>query len=233
MGSVKQIKGKGRLLVLKRTENRACYAGEGDPIYESDTLYTLADCRCRLEFTDQNVIVMAARSHLDIDEVYASLFQGVKRSRFKMNQGKAIFYALRLFRYRSMQFELKTPTASIGVRGTKFGTEIEEGVPGSSQNVLTRVYVLEGEIDVTSLIDGRIQRLQENEILEADRRGLGSVVLDLEKTRSFQGDVLSGIAETPDPEPRILRDEFRREELDRMNRMDDIRQRQMETPIHE
>ena len=254
VGSIKAIKGKGRLVVLRRTDQSAYYANEGDPVYENDALYTLTDCRSRILFKDKNVVVMAPDSHLDIDEVYDSLFEGKKRSRFGMMKGKALFYALRLFRYKEMSLDLKTPTASIGVRGTKFGSEIERvnrekseaSEPKGSdrrsssdtagrpaQNIITRAYVFEGEIEVTSLIDDRMKRLRENEILEADRRGLGEIVLDPGRTKTFLGDVLSGIEATPAPESRSLREGFRRESLDRLDKMDDIRQRQFEPPVQE
>lgn len=254
VGSIKTIKGKGRFVVLRRTDQRAYYAKEGDPVYENDALYTLTDCRSRILFKDNNVVFMAPDSHLDIDEVYDSIIEGKKRSRFGMMKGKVLFYALRLLRYKEMSLDLKTPTASIGVRGTKFGSVIERvnevkseaSEPTGSdrrsssdtagrpaQNIITRVYVFEGEIEVTSLIDGRMKRLRENEILEADRRGLGEIVLDPGRTKTFQGDVLSGIEATPAPESRIMREGFRRESLDRLDKMDDVRQRQLEPPIQE
>ena len=48
VGTIKTIKGKGRLVVLRRGEQTAYYAGAGDPVYEKDALYTLTDCRCRI-----------------------------------------------------------------------------------------------------------------------------------------------------------------------------------------
>ncbi|MBW1803726.1 MAG: FecR domain-containing protein [Deltaproteobacteria bacterium] len=50
--------------------------------------------------------------------------EGKKRSFFSMVKGKAMFYAMRLFRYKETRFRLKTPTAVVGVRGTQFGAHV-------------------------------------------------------------------------------------------------------------
>ena len=41
-----------------------------------------------------------------------------------MLRGKVMFYAVRLFKYRTASMSVKTPTAVVGVRGTKFGVEV-------------------------------------------------------------------------------------------------------------
>ncbi|MFH1349529.1 MAG: FecR family protein [Pseudomonadota bacterium] len=257
VGSIIEIKGKGKLVSVHRANQNAFYGKEGDPIHENDALYTLDDCRVRIEFKDKNTVIMAPDTHLDVDKVYESIFKGKKSALFRMTRGKAIFYALRLFRYPEMSFELKTPTATVGVRGTKFGTEIESTKEGRSQvlnrmfagrslrsaqmdagkqNTITRVYGIEGEVHVTSLIDGRVQRLQENEILEADLKGLGTVKVDTERVMTFIQDVISGMVSPPPRiEPKVLERDFRREDLDRMEKMDDIKLREREHPpiIHD
>ena len=260
VGTIDTISGKGKLIVVHRADKKAYYASEKNPLYENDALYTLSDCRCRLAFKDQNVVIMAPDTHLDIDEVYASMIKSEKRSLFGMMKGKAIFYALRLFRYKKMKLELKTPAATIGVRGTKFGTEIEmtdnfqsnilnrmvasrnpeiAQVETGKQNIITRVYVFEGEVDVTSLIDGRMQHLRENEILEADKRGLGEVKFDPAKTKSFLEDVTTGMEPAAKSDPQILDKGFNATEmemLDKTEKIIDIQQKAIEhtiEPMHE
>lgn len=245
VGTIREITGKGKLVVVRRAKKDAYYAKKGDPVYENDALYTMRDCRTRLEFKDKNTIIMAPDSHLDIEEVYESLLKGKKKALFGMKKGKAIFYAIRLFRYPEMIFQLKTSTATIGIRGTKFGAEIEKTqkrrshimdrmlasrslllaqASAEQQNIITRVYGIEGEVYVASLIDGRVQRIRENEILEADLKGLGVVKFDPERTKAFIEEVVSGMVSMPRLEPRMLDKDFRREELDRMEQMEDIKQ---------
>ncbi|MBW1799616.1 MAG: FecR domain-containing protein, partial [Deltaproteobacteria bacterium] len=225
VGVVETLGGRGKLIVLRRAAQAAYYAKEGDSLHEKDTLFTAADCRCRLRFKDKNLVIMAPQTTLDIEHVYASLFKGEKKSVFKMVRGRAIFYAIRLFRYKTMRLDLVTPTASIGVRGTKFGAEIEQRTEGQShfpknmlasrsivisqagagmENLLTRAYVFEGEVTVTALVDGNTQILRLNEILEIDRRGLGDVVLDPGRTKSFIEQVISGLVSEPEPGKRMF-----------------------------
>jgi hypothetical protein len=254
VGVIRRVTGTGKVVVLRRAKASAYYGKEGDPLFENDALYTLADCRCRLEFKDKNVVTMAPLSHLDIDEISASIQKGEKKSVFGMMKGKAIFYAIRLFSYRDMSLQLRTPTATIGVRGTKFGSEVAragearsrvldrmvasrgpvlvEADPGK-ENIMTRAYVFEGEVEVTSLVDGRAQRLHENEILKADLRGLGDVVYDPLKTRAFMQDVMGDTESAPQPAApsKAGGEEYYQEQIDRTDKMEDVRQRQI-TPPH-
>ena len=199
VGLIRLIKGSGKLIVVHRPKQDAYYAQEGNPVYENDSLYTL-DCRCRIEFEDKNVIFMAPETHLDIDEVSASFFAAKKKSLFGMTKGKAVIYALRLFGYRDVELTLKTPHAMIGVRGTKFGAEIDKiKLEKPSDDLLTRAYVFEGEVDVTSLIDSRTQLLRKDEILEADQRGLGTVKFDPVRTKAFLESIVSGMEHEKSP----------------------------------
>jgi len=199
VGLIRLIKGSGKLIVVHRPKQDAYYAREGNPVYENDSLHTL-DCRCRIEFENNNVIFMAPETHLDIDEVSAGFFAGKKKSLFGMTKGKAVIYALRLFGYRDVKLALKTPHAMIGVRGTKFGAEIDKiNMENSIDDLLTRAYVFEGEVDMTSLVDGKIQPLRENEILEADQRGLGKVIFDAAKTKAFLESIISDMEPEKSP----------------------------------
>jgi hypothetical protein len=199
VGLVRLIKGSGKLIVVHRPEQDAYYAQEGNPVYEYDSLYSL-DCRCRIELEDRNVIFMAPETHIDIEEVSASFFAGKKKSLFGINKGKAVIYALRLFGYRDIELRLKTPHAMIGVRGTKFGAEIDKiKTENSTDDLLTRAYVFEGEVDMTSLIDRRTQALRENEILEADYRGLGKIIFDPSRTKAFLESIISGMVPEKSP----------------------------------
>ena len=252
VGKISEITGKGKLIVIHRAEQEAYYAHEGDMIYENDALYTRHDCRCRLAFKDKNIIIMATDTHLAIDEVRNSIIKGEKKSIFDITKGKAIFYALRLFRYPKMKMQLKTPTATIGVRGTKFGAEVKaigEGRAGildqmivsrspafvriasSKPNIATDVYVFEGKVGVTSLIDGSQKSLHENEILRADQRGLSEISFDPAKIKSFIESVMGDTVSISEMEQRSLDDIHHREDVERREKMDEVRQMQIEPHV--
>ena len=100
----------------------------------------------------------------------------------------------------------------------------------AGENIVTRVYVFEGEVDVTSLIDGTTQSLRVNEILEADMRGLGAITIDPERTRAFLQSVTTGLESSPEPDRRMLDRDRQRMEIERRERIDDATQKEMIRP---
>lgn len=224
VGKIERAVGEGRVVILRRAEGKAFFAVPGDPVHENDAVYTLGTIRCRIVFEDRNLVTLAPRSDLIVDEVTLDGLAGQKRSRFEVTMGRAVFYAIPLFRYRDVRLNVKTPTATVGVRGTKFGTEIEKapfhgGIPAANrfaskepvlqaaslpEDILTRIYVAMGRVNVTSEADGTSRDLGENEILEADALGLGPTRFDPDLVRSFmdvvEGPIVSG-EEPTDPSP--------------------------------
>ena len=112
------------MVVIHRAAKGAYFGREGDTIYEDDSLNTLADSRCRVKFFDEDVVTMAAETEFSVDSFEDQRKAGKKRSLFSMVKGKAMFYAMRLFRYKETRYRLKTPTVTVGVRGTKFGAHV-------------------------------------------------------------------------------------------------------------
>ncbi len=130
VGIISVLKGDGKLIVVREPSNKGFYADENDSVYEHDRLYTLSDCKCRITFFDNDEIVMAANSHLEIKEMQSKLFRGVKRTIFGMSKGKAVFYIKKIFHFRNAKVQLDTPNAVIGVRGTTFGVEVKKTKKG-------------------------------------------------------------------------------------------------------
>ena len=114
----------GHVVVVHRATNEAYFGRTGDTIYENDAIYTLDDSRCRIYFFDDDLVSMAANTQFALDQYEDKREEKRKLSFFSMLKGKAMFYALRLFRYKQMAFRVKTPTAVVGVRGTKFGVHV-------------------------------------------------------------------------------------------------------------
>jgi hypothetical protein len=231
VGEVVSIEGWAGLVILHKKQGAAYWGREKDPVFQEDAVYSLKDSRARLEFRDKSVTMLSPESRLDISEVVLSLLEGEKRASFELLKGKAIFYALPLFGYRETKLQVKTPTAMIGVRGTKFGVEV--GARQGRQDVVTRVYVFDGAVDVTGLADGRKQTLRQNETVEADGRGLGEVRLDPEKTRSFLEEVAGGTGSVTRPgrTRQILEQRYQKDEMDRFDQLQDIKQREITPPV--
>jgi len=114
----------GQVVVVHRAGRQAYFGKPGDKIYENDELNTLADSRCRIRFYTDDVVNMAPNTRFAVEAFEDQRGKGEKRSVFSMLKGKAMFYALRLFRYKETRFKVETPTAVVGVRGTKFGIHV-------------------------------------------------------------------------------------------------------------
>ncbi|MBN1103004.1 MAG: FecR domain-containing protein [Deltaproteobacteria bacterium] len=115
---------EGHVVVVHKGTGEAYFGREGDPLHEKDTLTTLQDSRCRIKFTNEDVVTMAPETRFGVETHDYRKAEGRTRSVFSLLKGKAMFYALRLFRYRENRVTLNTPTAVVGVRGTKFGAEV-------------------------------------------------------------------------------------------------------------
>ena len=126
----KVIKTKGNLIVLHKETGQAYFAAKGDSLYGNDTFYTLKGSRCRLGFVTGDIISMAGDTTISADEIVNDRDGKKKKSVFSMAKGKAMFYVMRLLGYRNVDTSVKTRTAVMGVRGTKFGVEV---VPGSQK----------------------------------------------------------------------------------------------------
>lgn len=116
----------GHVVLLHEDSGEAFFAAAGDAVFKHDTIFTLADSRCRVKFTTEDVITMGENAKLGLDEYIDNRPRKKKKSIFSMLRGKAMFYAVRLFKYRTTSTTVNTPTAVVGVRGTKFALEVRK-----------------------------------------------------------------------------------------------------------
>ena len=136
-----------------------------------------------------------------------------------MLRGKAMFYVFRLFKYGKIDSSVNTPTAIIGVRGTKFGTEVRPSgesraqtqpgyltdasatdhlvqLPKESRETETIVHCFEGILDVFSTADRVTQLVMKGQSLEVTSLGAGDIqITPPEVAQQFALDT-----EVPEPE---------------------------------
>jgi ferric-dicitrate binding protein FerR (iron transport regulator) len=132
-----------------------------DPVYVRDMLETVADGALHVQLADQSVLRLGSATQIVVDEfVYkdssesleflASISKGVCR----FVTGKA----------KSKNFRVQTPTASIVARGTIFSVWVD----ASGETI---VWVQEGEVEVTSAVDGAAATVGATEIVKAPAAG--------------------------------------------------------------
>lgn len=201
---------QGVLVVVHPSDRGAFVASEGDPVHENDELFTLDDSRCRIRFQTEDVVNMAPETRFSVERFVDDPELGEKTSIFGLLRGKAMFYALRLFQYRETRFRVKTPTATVGVRGTQFGMHVflldeeragSEGIQVADRRVSFSSYLAQagedaatgtivacgdGQLDITDPATGqRMARLNPNEDFNTRTR---------QKTFDPQNRTLNGIA---------------------------------------
>lgn len=188
----------GHVVVFHGDNNTAYIAAGGDPLFKRDTIFTLADSRCRIKFTTEDLITMGDNSRVGIEAFVDNTELGEKSSIVSMLRGKAMFYVFRLLRYKDITSSVNTPTAVIGVRGTKFGTEVRlsEGLRAdreplyladasgnnylaqqqtSSPEIETIVHCFEGTLEVFSPADGITQLVDTGQSLGVTSLGAGDL----------------------------------------------------------
>ena len=167
----------GHVAVLNGDTGEAYFAAPGDAVFRQDALFTLEESRCRIKFTTADVITMGEDTRIDIDEFVDDRELQKKASTFSMLKGKAMFYVIPLFRYKEVSFTVKTQTAVMGVRGTKFGVEIAfpDLAQLNSGDADIMVYGFEGAVEVYSHIDGATQMVSAGKNLQVSYLGTGNV----------------------------------------------------------
>ncbi len=115
---------RGHVVVVHSDRRGAYFAMAGDRVYVSDKIYTLKNSRCRVRFKNEDIVSMGTEGLFRVDDIKVVPQKKEKRSFFSLLKGKAMFYAMRLFRFRHTDYKVKTPTAVLGVRGTKFGVHV-------------------------------------------------------------------------------------------------------------
>jgi hypothetical protein len=125
----------GHVVVVHEETGQAYFAVKGDAIFQQDSFITLENARCRIKFTTQDVVTMGANTRITVNELVDDRKSKKKKSLLSMLRGKAMFYVVRLFKYKRTEAAVKTPTAVCGVRGTQFGIEIQNADGGRAQAV--------------------------------------------------------------------------------------------------
>jgi hypothetical protein len=173
----------GHAVVVLGDMRQAYFAAPQDKLYEKDNLFTLKQSRVRFRMYNEDVVTLGELTRLSITAFTDDPATQEKRSSFGMAKGKAMFYTLRLFKHKGASMDVTTPTAVAGVRGTKFGVQVDE------TDGTTYAYAYEGSIYVTSTVTGETTTLQEGQGIKADAVGLGvPFATPPDVSRQFQRD---------------------------------------------
>lgn len=131
---------KGEVTVVR--ENKLIPAKAGESILIGDVIKTGEDGRAKLMFKDNTVITIGKSSVFKNENYVYDEKNGQYDVKFKVAEGFFKSVTGAIGKVAKEKFQLKTRTATMGIRGTIFGGEVTE----ENENI----YCLKGSISVES-----------------------------------------------------------------------------------
>jgi hypothetical protein len=162
IGSVSDHKGTGCEIV--RSKNKLS-GNKGSPVESMDTFVT-GSCTASIQFKDDTRVKVTENSKLLIDDfVYDPKKSDAGRLVLKVGMGTVRYASGQIAKNNPQQVDIKTPTATIAVRGTDFTMTVNEAgeslivlVPSCKDESEQKKYELEenrckvGKIEVTTSV---------------------------------------------------------------------------------
>lgn len=147
VGDVYQVRGQA-LAVSKGRKTRSLAAG--DQVYLGDKLITGADGYIRLRMIDNAILDLRCYSIMVIEDY--DIQSANRRSVFNLLQGSLRKVTGEIGKWKEDVYELRTPVASVGVRGTEYALRVfqSKGCDGTVDTGDDGMYlkVIKGLVDV-------------------------------------------------------------------------------------
>lgn len=121
----------------------------GGELFEGDRIRTSADGRADITLSDGSRLTLTALGNLVVSRYLISAKQDKREAGFDLISGRLKAYVSKLAASIEQNvWQVKTPTAVAGVRGTEFFVLVDDGDDGGEAG--TEVIVEEGEVEVSS-----------------------------------------------------------------------------------
>ena len=122
IGDIVESTGIGQIV---RNNEEIVVSGAQIPVQLNDAAKT-GNGRMLIEFLDKAELALKEHSEVLIDEIYYDPDPSLSKMSMKFTMGTARFASGRLGLVNKANIDIKTPTASIAVRGTDFTTTVDE-----------------------------------------------------------------------------------------------------------
>lgn len=127
IGTVKDI--TGMVLSIHRDEKTAYILKKGNKLYTSDILISEEQSKAQAELNDGSFITLGPYTKIVFDKSVYDPSKSTRNSLLNLLFGKARFIVTKLVNIRYSRFNVKTPTATAGVRGSDFALCVAPGSP--------------------------------------------------------------------------------------------------------
>ena len=123
IGEVSELRGNGE--ISRKDSTDSLVAELASDIFSFDTVRT-GNGRMAVEFLDSTVLKLTEHSRVVIDEYIFDPDPSKSKLALNMASGTARFITGKLGRIDKKNILIKTPSATIGIRGTDFTTTVDE-----------------------------------------------------------------------------------------------------------
>ncbi|HKI50209.1 MAG TPA: FecR family protein, partial [Desulfobacteria bacterium] len=144
IGEIKTIKGSAT--VSRQGISKPLKATQGMPLFLHDQLKSGPGARLRLLFKDGSYMTMGEKANLHLDQFEFDAKKQERNAEFRVVVGKFKVFAKDLMKFKKRDFQVKTPTAVIGVRGTVYMVWVVDGN-------ITQVVCFQGMLEVANQFD--------------------------------------------------------------------------------
>ena len=120
---------KGKVLAIHRNEKTAYTLKKKYEVFADDMVIADENARVHLEFNDGSLIAMGSYTKMTLDHSVYNPSKGTRDSLINLLFGKARFVVKKLAEFRDSRYNVRTPTAIAGVRGSDFAISVAPGSP--------------------------------------------------------------------------------------------------------
>lgn len=143
IGIVSAVYGRVEVIHKGKTKTQKVY--RKDRVYLYDTFKTLKNSKMRILFEDGSILTISENTTMEINEFVYSPVKKKRSFSMRLVLGKIRVLSANLFGFRKNKFLVRTPTATIGTRGTE---HIDYVYLDRSGNPVTMVGVLSGAVTI-------------------------------------------------------------------------------------
>lgn len=124
------VKGK---VEIQNAQGKSSGAKVGTKIFEGESVVTVAEARAKIVMADRNVLNISPETTLKITKYENDGASGAKNVELDLSKGKVRTNVEQTYDGEKSKFQIKTPTAVAGVRGTQF----QIGFDGKNTSIVT------------------------------------------------------------------------------------------------
>lgn len=135
---------KGSVLIYRDGARIGMGATNGMDLQQNDRIKTRAKAYIRFQLSDGSIMTLGQKAELTLDTFTYDPNKKKRVAFFKVAVGKLRVFASRMMKYRDNRFQVQTPTAVAGVRGTVFMVWVESPT-------VTRVACFDSAVEVASV----------------------------------------------------------------------------------